>query len=147
MLRHWRLSWSSTPTQVCNHCSAALLRSCPHIRLGEGDEDGDASVQGCREPVLSSLQQRSDPGMGNRGWVSVPKIVETVGCLPEGRRNSSPFLEASEGSSSNDRISLPTPAEGSAFRDLRAKGNCCQGGGYCPISNAISNPWLSQTIL
>lgn len=56
----------------------------------------------------------------NTGWVSVSKVF-----MPGGRVHSASVgnLLAGKCFSGNDEISLPTPEEGTAFRDLGAKGN------------------------
>lgn len=87
----------------------------------------------------------------NQGWVSVLKPVERIGGVT---RLIPVDSEMGSYSLNNDRISLPTPKEGVASKDLKGKSNKQQGNSssgiqvkrYTPLSDDGLNPWLSQKI-
>lgn len=87
----------------------------------------------------------------NQGWVSVLKPVERIGGVT---RLIPVDSEMGSYSLNNDRISLPTPKEGVASKDLKGKSNKQQGNSssgiqvkrYTPLSDDGLNPLLSQKI-
>ena len=74
--------------------------------------------------ATTRINARRDPRSGtcSRGWVSALTKPEAVGCHPSDHSYCLSSSEVTEGPNDRDIVSLPTPLEGTAFRDIRDNG-------------------------